>query len=72
MKTRIKEFRARHNLTQEQLADLTGVRRETISFIEQGKYNPSLRLAHRIAQVLGSSLDELYLFDDEDGAPSNP
>lgn len=67
MKTRIKEFRARHNLTQEQLADLAGVRRETISFIEQGKYNPSLLLAHRIAKALESSVDELFIFDDEDG-----
>lgn len=67
MKTRIKEFRARHDLTQAQLADLLGVRRETISFIEQGKYNPSLRLAHRIASALKSTLDELFLFEDEDG-----
>ncbi len=66
MKTRIKEFRARHDLTQAQLADLLGVRRETISFIEQGKYNPSLRLAHRIARALKSSIDELYIFDEED------
>ena len=68
MKTRIKEFRARHDLTQAQLADQLGVRRETISFIEQGKYNPSLRLAHRIAVALKSSLDELYIFDEEDNA----
>ena len=68
MKTRIKEFRARHDLTQAQLADKLGVRRETISFIEQGKYNPSLRLAHRIAIALKSSLDELYIFDEEDKA----
>jgi putative transcriptional regulator len=68
MKTRIKEFRARHDLTQAQLADLLGVRRETISFIEQGKYNPSLRLAHRIALALKSSIDELYIFDEEDNA----
>jgi putative transcriptional regulator len=68
MKTRIKEFRARHDLTQTQLADQLGVRRETISFIEQGKYNPSLRLAHRIAVALKSSLDELYIFDEEDNA----
>ena len=66
MKTRIKEFRARYDLTQAQLADLIGVRRETISFIEQGKYNPSLRLAHRIALALKSSIDELFIFDDED------
>jgi putative transcriptional regulator len=68
MKTRIKEFRARHDLTQAQLADQLGVRRETISFIEQGKYNPSLRLAHRIAVALKSSLDELYIFGEEDNA----
>jgi putative transcriptional regulator len=68
MKTRIKEFRARHNLTQAQLADQLGVRRETISFIEQGKYNPSLRLAHRIATALKSSLDELYIFNEEDSS----
>ncbi len=66
MKTRIKEFRARHDFTQAQLADFIGVRRETISFIEQGKYNPSLRLAHRIAKALQSSLDELYIFEDGD------
>ena len=64
MRTRMKEFRARHNLTQAQLADLVGARRETISFIEQGKYNPSLRLAHRIARALKSSIDELFIFDD--------
>jgi DNA-binding XRE family transcriptional regulator len=69
MKTRIKEFRARHDLTQAQLAELLGVRRETISFIEQGKYNPSLRLSYRIARALKSSLDELYIFDDEDTPP---
>jgi putative transcriptional regulator len=67
MKTRIKEFRARHDLTQAQLADLLGVRRETISFIEQGKYNPSLQLAHRIANALHSTLDELSVFNEDAG-----
>jgi putative transcriptional regulator len=71
MRTRIREFRARHDLTQAQLADRLGVRRETISFIEQGKYNPSIRLAHRIARELGSTLDELFLFDDEDADGAN-
>jgi putative transcriptional regulator len=71
MKTRIKEFRARHDLTQAQLADLTGVRRETISFIEQGNYNPSIRLAHAIAKVLKSSIDELFIFEDGDDS-KNP
>lgn len=64
MKTRIKDFRARHNLTQEKLAELVGVRRETIVFLERGKYNPSLRLAHNIARVLQTTVEELFIFDD--------
>ncbi len=64
MKTRIKEFRARHNLTQEDLAKKTGVRRETILFLEKGKYNPSLKLAHEIAKALDAKIDELFIFED--------
>jgi len=66
MHTRIKEFRARKNMTQEQLAEHVGVRRETIVFMEKGKYNPSLRLAHKVAKALDITIDELFLFDDED------
>lgn len=66
MRTAIKENRARFGLTQEQLAEKVGVRRETIVFLEKGKYNPSLRLAHDIAVALGVSIDELFLFDDEE------
>lgn len=66
MKTRIKEFRARHDLTQEALANLVGVRRETIVFLEKGKYNPSLKLAYRIARSLETTIDELFIFDDSD------
>lgn len=64
MKSRIKEFRARSSLTQERLAGIVGVRRETIIFLEQGKYNPSLRLAHNIARALKASIEELFIFDD--------
>jgi putative transcriptional regulator len=64
MKTRIKELRARYNLTQEDLAKNVGVRRETILFIEKGKYNPSLQLAHMIAKALHTTIDELFIFDD--------
>ena len=64
MKTRIKEFRARHNLTQEKLAEMVGVRRETIIFLEQGKYNPSLKLAHNVARALQTAIDEIFIFDD--------
>lgn len=63
MTTKIKEFRAKLNLTQEQLAQLVGVRRETIVFLEQGKYNPSLKLAHEVAIVLKTSIDDLFIFD---------
>ena len=65
MKTKIKELRARHNLTQEQLAEKIGVRRETILFIESGKYNPSLKLAFQIAKELKSKIDEVFFFDEE-------
>lgn len=66
MKTRIKELRARHDLTQEALANLVGVRRETIVFLEKGKYNPSLKLAYRIARTLDATIDELFIFEDSD------
>ena len=64
MKTRIKEYRARYNLTQEKLAEMVGVRRETIIFLEQGKYNPSLRLAHNVARALQANIEDIFLFDD--------
>lgn len=63
MKTRIKELRARDNLTQVELARRVGVRRETIVFLEQGKYNPSLKLAHDISKVFNSQIEEIFLFD---------
>ena len=64
MRTRIKELRARHDLTQEQLAAKVGVRRETIVFLEKGKYNPSLKLAHDVAKALKTTIDELFIFED--------
>ncbi|MHC1609564.1 MAG: helix-turn-helix transcriptional regulator [Candidatus Methanofastidiosia archaeon] len=63
MKTRIKELRARHDLTQEELAKKVGVRRETILFLEKGKYNPSLKLAHDISRALHTTIDELFIFE---------
>jgi DNA-binding XRE family transcriptional regulator len=60
----MKEFRARHNLTQDDLARTVGVRRETILYLEKGKYNPSLILAHQIAQALKTTIDELFIFED--------
>ncbi len=65
MKTRMKELRAKYNLTQEDLAKLVGVRRETIVFLERGNYNPSLRLSFAIARTLHVRVDEVFSFDDE-------
>ncbi len=61
MKTRIKELRARFNLTQSDLALKVGVRRETIVFLEQGKYMPSLKLAHDVARVFGEPIEEVFI-----------
>ncbi|MDD2445095.1 MAG: helix-turn-helix transcriptional regulator [Candidatus Nanoarchaeia archaeon] len=66
MKTRIKELRAKYNLTQEQLANKIGVRRETILFIESGKYNPSLKLAFQISRVLKSNVNEVFFFSEKE------
>lgn len=60
IKVNVKEFRVRKNLTQEELAHRVGVRRETIIFLEQGKYNPSLRLALNISKELEVPIDKLF------------
>lgn len=66
MQTRIKEYRARFSFTQDELAKKVGVRRETIVFLEQGKYNPSLKLAHDVARILHTTIDDLFVFEDDD------
>ncbi|MBA7467424.1 hypothetical protein ES707_02642 [subsurface metagenome] len=53
-------------MTQERLAEMVGVRRETIIFLEQGKYNPSLRLAHNVARALQTTMEELFIFEDKE------
>ena len=65
MNSKIKELRARLNLTQLDLALKVGVRRETIVFLEKGKYNPSLKLAYDIAQVFKLKIEEVFLFESE-------
>ncbi|RLD70900.1 MAG: transcriptional regulator [Bacteroidetes bacterium] len=62
MTNRIKELRARDNLTQSDLARKVGVRRETIVFLERNKYNPSLKLAYDIAQEFGLTIEEVFGF----------
>lgn len=65
MVTKIKEYRAQNNMTQNKLAELVGVRRETIVHLENNKYNPSLKLAYDIAKVLNTTIDELFNFVEE-------
>lgn len=63
MNNRIREFRARYDLTQEDLAKMAGVRRETIVFLEKGKYNPSLKLAYNISRALKSTIEEVFIVE---------
>jgi DNA-binding XRE family transcriptional regulator len=63
-RTRIKELRARYDLTQEDLAKQVGVTRQTIVYLEKGTYNPSLDLAHRVARVLKTTIEDLFIFDE--------
>jgi putative transcriptional regulator len=67
MRNRMRELRARHDMTQADLAIRVKVRRETVVYLEAGKYNPSLRLAHDVAAALGATIDEVFLWDDEEG-----
>lgn len=66
MKTRIKELRAKHDLTQEDLAKRVNVRRETILFLEKGKYNPSLQLAYEISKVFDLKIEDVFSFDKDE------
>ena len=65
-KTRIKEYRAKYDLTQETLSSHVGVSRETINYLEKGKYNPSLKLAFAVATALKTTIDELFIFNFEE------
>lgn len=64
MNNRIKEYRARFNLTQDDLAKRVNVRRETIVFLEKNKYNPSLKLAHDIAVVFKTTIEDVFIFEE--------
>lgn len=65
MHTRIHEFRKAKGLQQADLAGLVGARRETIGKLENGRYNPSLKLAMDIAKVLGRSVEEVFQFTED-------
>ncbi len=65
MKNRIEEIRNEKGVRQEDLARLMGVSRQTISSLENGRYNPSIMLAHKIAQYFGMSIEEVFIFEEE-------
>lgn len=66
MKTRIQELRKQRKLSQEELANHVGVTRQTITSLEVGKYTASLLLAHKIAKFFGMTIEEVFLFEEED------
>lgn len=67
METKIRQFRHENAFTQQELADLVGVTRQTINALENARYNPSLILAYKITKVLGrNAIEDVFLLDDED------
>ena len=66
MKNRIEEIRKEKGIRQEEFAKSMGVSRQTISSLENGRYNPSIFLAHRIAKYFGMTIEEVFLFDEEE------
>ena len=66
MKNRIAQLRKERRITQEELADAVEVTRQTIISLENGRYNASLLLAHKIANYFGSSIEEIFLFEEEE------
>lgn len=66
MKTRIAELRKERKLSQEELANHVGVTRQTITSLEVGKYTASLMLAYKIAKFFGRTIEEVFLFEEED------
>ncbi|MFC5466100.1 helix-turn-helix transcriptional regulator [Lederbergia graminis] len=65
-RTKLKEFRVKHDMNQQTLAELVGVRRETIGHLERGTYNPSLKLAWDIAKVFNVSIEEIFEYVEEE------
>ena len=66
LKTKLKEYRAKFDMKQGELAEKVGVRRETIIRLEKGQYNPSLKLAMDIAKLFGTTVEELFSFEDDE------
>lgn len=65
LETKMREYRAKKNMTQDELAALVGVRRETIVNLENGRYNPSLKLAMDVAKVFSCTVEDLFTFIED-------
>lgn len=66
LQTKIQELRKQHKVTQSELADAVSVTRQTIISLENGKYNASLQLAHKIAVFFEMTIEDIFIFDEED------
>lgn len=66
MKNRIEEIRKERDIRQEEFAKAMGVSRQTISSLENGRYNPSIMLAYKIAKYFGMTIEEVFVFEEED------
>jgi len=66
LKNRIEEERRTRGMTQQALAERLGVSRQTIISLESGKYNPSILLAHKIAEAFDSRIEEIFIFEEEE------
>ena len=66
MKNRIEEIRKERGILQEEFAKSMGVSRQTISSLENGRYNPSILLAHKIARYFGMTIEDVFIFDEEE------
>ena len=65
MKNKIEEIRKQKGIRQEDFAKALGVSRQTISSLENGRYNPSIALAYKIARYFGTTIEEVFIFDEE-------
>ncbi|RMD02374.1 transcriptional regulator [Clostridium autoethanogenum] len=66
MKNKIRELRKEKKITQEELADLCNVTRQTIISLENGKYNPSIFLAYKIAKIFNMTIEQVFIFEEEE------
>ena len=67
MKNRIEEIRKQRGIRQEELAKMLGVSRQTVSSLENGRYNPSISLAFKVARCFGMTIEEVFIYDEEQG-----